>query len=87
MAVTVSTVLGPRWMTSNGRKTVCSSDQTRSDQTRSPQPPVEITPGIGEEVSPRVCRGVFPMFQSRSSVRSWKLEARPDTQKATAGGE
>lgn len=84
MAVTVSTVLGPEmdgWMSSNRRKTVAriKPDQTRPDHLKLP---VEITPGIRGEVSPRVCRGVFPMFQSRSSDRSW----RPDKQQRRWGG-
>lgn len=80
MAVTVSTVLGPRWMASNRHEIVAriKPDQTRPDQIRSLQLPVEITPGV-KEVSPRVCPGIFPMFQSRPSDREWepdKLERR-----------
>lgn len=46
MAVTVSTVLGPRWMASNGHTRLqLGSNQIRPDQIRSPRLPVEITTG------------------------------------------
>lgn len=55
----------------------CSSDQTRSDQTRSDPLSYQLRslPGVKEEVSPRVCPGIFSLFQSWSWDRA-RVEAR-----------
>lgn len=84
MAVTVSTVLGPK-MDGKQQAQDCSSDQTRSDQTRSPQVPVEITPGIyREEVVAQSLPRSLPYVSE--SVLGSKLEARQAVE-ATREGE
>lgn len=74
MAVTVSTVLGPRWMTSNRRKTVAriNPDQTRPDHLRYQLRPLQgserrYRPESAEESS--LCFRVGLRFKTEGQAR------------------